>query len=100
MVPRRGPGNGTRPGTFQGGTRGDVACRVCRVTLQCGHWGVRFSCGQRRHVLRSRCSFETLARGAAPLRCQKINYGARYTKRGDLRQRSKRTRVFAVGPLG
>ena len=41
-----GPGNRTRPRAFLGDTRGDFACRVCRVTLQLGHRAARVAYGQ------------------------------------------------------
>ena len=33
----KGPGSGTRPRALLGDTQGEVACRVCRVTVQLGH---------------------------------------------------------------
>ena len=44
-VPGRRLENGTRPRAFLGDTRGNVACGICRVTLQLGYLVVRFPCG-------------------------------------------------------
>ena len=69
------PGNGERPRAFLGDTQGDVACGVCRVTLQLGHRAVRFPCGQGGHVPHARYVVEALARGVAPapLRCPAVS---------------------------
>ena len=62
----RRPGNGTRPRSLLGDTRGGMACGICGVTLQLGHRAVRFPCVQGRHVLHARCVVEALAKSAAP----------------------------------
>ena len=50
-APERGPGDGTRPLSFLGDTRGDVVCVICRGTPLLGHRAVRFPHGHGHHVL-------------------------------------------------
>ncbi|CAN0472312.1 unnamed protein product, partial [Laminaria digitata] len=85
-APGKRVGNGTRPRAFLGDTTGGMTCEVCGITLQLGHWAVRFPCAQGRHVLHARCVVEALARGAAPapLRCPAVDCGALHPRRDAL----------------
>lgn len=85
-APARRPENETPPPAFLGDARDGVACEICGVALQLGHWAVRFPCGQGRHVPHASCVVETLPRGAAaaPLRCPAANCGAQHLRRDAL----------------
>ena len=89
---RRAPGSETRASAFLGDTREGVECGVGRPTLQLGHRAVRFPCGQARHVLHARCTWDL---------CERRGTGTTLLPSSQLRNPEPETwRIGRSSPIG